>query len=371
MFLNNINRGKFTHEHLQKYVDDGLLLKSEHPDFPLTIYTYSHKCQIDNYWDEVTKRCRGLVLDHNNDEIVAIPFPKFFNIEENRHKPTDDFEVYDKVDGSLIILFYYKHRWVVASKGSFTSDHAWKAWELIDKYYDLNGLTDLNYTYLLEVIWPGNRIVVNYGDYEGLVLLNAINSDNLEELSYNILKNLSRSTGFDLVKRYNFKDYQNIQELNWENHEGFVICFSNGDRCKIKFEDYKRLHKVLTNLNEQDIWEQLKFNDGELGEDFLALIPDELYPKVKEIASNLCAEINQYEVATISVFKGLEHINDRKEFALKVKEADKLYTNYHEQWKETYIVKSALFAMYDGKWERAQKIMWDKVKPAKNPVLTI
>lgn len=365
----NLNKGKFTNQHLQKYVDNGLLLKSEHPNLPLTIYTYSHECQINNYWDEVTKRCRGLVLD-DDDNIVAIPFPKFFNIEEDRHKSTDDFEVYDKVDGSLVILFYYKHRWVVATKGSFVSDHAWKAWELIDKYYNLSYL-DLNYTYLLEIIWKQNRIVVNYGDYEGLVLLSAIENNTLKELSYDTLESISDKTGFDLVKRYNFRDYSNIQQLNWENHEGFVVCFSNGDRCKIKFEDYKRLHKILTNLTEQEVWEQLKLNNGELKEDFLALIPDELYPKIKEVQSKLLAEYKQYEVATNSVFKNLSHINDRKEFALRVKESDQLYVDHFYNQRETYIVKSALFAMYDGKFEKAKQLFWDKVKPARNFISTI
>jgi hypothetical protein len=42
--------------------------------------------------------CRGLVTD-SNGIIMARPFPKFFNIEEEKHASTADFEVFEKLDG--------------------------------------------------------------------------------------------------------------------------------------------------------------------------------------------------------------------------------------------------------------------------------
>jgi RNA ligase len=70
-------------EKLNKYYEDGLLYKQVHPTLPLTIWNYTEKVQYENLWDEVTLMCRGLVTDNTGD-MVAIPFQKFFNIEEGK-----------------------------------------------------------------------------------------------------------------------------------------------------------------------------------------------------------------------------------------------------------------------------------------------
>lgn len=137
-------------EKLNKYYEDGLLYKQVHPYLPLTIWNYSEKCQYENLWDETLLMCRGLVTDHTGD-IVAKPFDKFFNIEEGKFEPTEEFEVYEKMDGSLGIVFWYEGQWVVATRGSFTSDQAIKAKELLKKYN-----TDIMFrhlTYCFEIIY--------------------------------------------------------------------------------------------------------------------------------------------------------------------------------------------------------------------------
>ena len=85
-------------EKLNQYYEDGLLYKQVHPTLPLTIWNYTEKVQFENLWDEVTLMCRGLVTD-NEGNMVAIPFQKFFNIEEGKFTPTENFEVYEKMDG--------------------------------------------------------------------------------------------------------------------------------------------------------------------------------------------------------------------------------------------------------------------------------
>jgi RNA ligase len=137
-------------EKLNKYYEDGLLYKQVHPTLPLTIWNYTEKVQYENLWDEVTLMCRGLVTD-NEGNIVATPFQKFFNIEEGKFEPTENFEVYEKMDGSLGIVFWYEGQWVVATRGSFTSDQAIKAKELLKKYN-----TDIMFrhlTYCFEIIY--------------------------------------------------------------------------------------------------------------------------------------------------------------------------------------------------------------------------
>ena len=78
-----------------------------------------------------------------------------------------------------------------------------------------------------------NRIVVDYGDYEGLVLLGAFETATGKELPYSVLKEIE---GFDIVKEYDFEDFESLKDHNIPNMEGYVVRFSNGERCKIKFE---------------------------------------------------------------------------------------------------------------------------------------
>jgi RNA ligase len=137
-------------EKLNKYYEDGLLYKQVHPTLPLTIWNYSEKVQYENLWDETLLMCRGLVTN-NEGNIVAKPFDKFFNIEEGKYEPTEKFEVWEKMDGSLLIVFWYEGKWIVATRGSFTSDQAIKGIELLKKYN-----TDIMFrhlTYCFEIIY--------------------------------------------------------------------------------------------------------------------------------------------------------------------------------------------------------------------------
>lgn len=137
-------------EKLNRYYEDGLLYKQVHPSLPLTIWNYTEKVQFENLWDEITLMCRGLVTD-NNGKIVARPFKKFFNIEEGKHTPTENFEVWEKMDGSLGIVFWYEGQWIVATRGSFTSDQAIKGAELLKKYN--TDIMSKHLTYCFEIIY--------------------------------------------------------------------------------------------------------------------------------------------------------------------------------------------------------------------------
>ena len=79
---------------LNEYIEKGLIIKQVHPTLPLSIWNYSRTCQYDRLWDDVTLNCRGLVLD-NEGNVIAKPFPKFFNYEEHTAEeiPNELFEV--------------------------------------------------------------------------------------------------------------------------------------------------------------------------------------------------------------------------------------------------------------------------------------
>lgn len=340
---------QITKDILERYVNGGWLISQRHPTLPLTIYNYSQTTQYEQHWDEVTLQCRGLVFDDDGNR-VSHPFKKFFNIEENRHEPTEDFEIYEKVDGSLITVFNYNGEWVVSSRGSFTSDQAITASKLFKQLMNLNRINP-DATYLFELIAPWNRIVVNYGDREELILLGA-RCENFEA-SHQALYELTKLLGCNLIHKFDFEDYKEIQKLNWENQEGFIVRFSNGDRCKIKFEDYVKLHRVLTNCSSYDVWENLK-TFGKLPEEFLKDVPDEFFDWVVGVQSDLWTKhemtLVMYNSLLQDTLSKLSENPTQKEVALAIQNI-------------IDVDHGLLFALHNGKDDKVDEIIWKMIKP--------
>ena len=281
-------------EVLNRYHEEGLVYKQVHPTLPLTIWNYSEKVQYENLWDDVTLQTRGLVTDDKGN-VVARPFRKFFNMEEDKHTPTGEFDVYEKMDGSLGILFNYQGQWVMATRGSFTSDQALKGFFMLQKY-DFNKLHE-DYTYLFEIIYDDNRIVVKY-DFEDLVLLGMVNTETEYEVDLHgegvdvRFKNLINNLGFNVVKKYDgVRDYAELKGIIKHDEEGFVVRFTNGQRMKIKGEEYLRLHKLMTNVSTTSVWEMLSEDKDVL--EILKDVPDEFYKKIKMYVQEL--RYNHYQ----------------------------------------------------------------------------
>jgi RNA ligase len=113
------------------------------------------------------------------------------------------------------------------------------------------------YTVLSEIIFKENKIVIDY-DFEGLVVLGVINIDTGRELSRDDLKPYCRAMGLNLVQEYK-KSLSDALKENEKNREGYVLTYpSTGIKVKVKFEEYVRLHKILTGLNVHSVWELLR-----------------------------------------------------------------------------------------------------------------
>lgn len=320
-------------EVLEKYHQDGLLLKQTHPVHDLTIWNYSPKVQYETLWDEITIQCRGLVTNSKGD-IIARPFKKFFNYEEHTSEeiPNESFEVFDKLDGSLGILFHYNNEWILATRGSFTSDQAVKGKEILSKYNVNLLFTDC--TYLLEIIYPENRIVVQYND-EKLVLLSIIHTQTGTESRYEDMILSTIPSNIPFVKRYDaIDDYSTLKSLIPNDAEGFVIRFKNGFRMKIKGDEYVRLHRILTNISNRNIWEYLK--DNKPLDEILEKVPDEFYDWVKKTVKDfedrfeeiLGEVITDYWEIVDLIFKeeislGEDMIYDDREYSKKFAECAK------------------------------------------------
>lgn len=317
----------------QKYVS-----VQKHPEADLYIYNYTQNAQYEAFWNNITLMCRGLILDREGN-VVARPFSKFFNLEEHKSEeiPNENYEVFEKMDGSLGIMYWENDLPYIASRGSFTSEQAKWATNFLQKNFSqIFEKIDRTKTFLFEIIYSDNRIVVDYNDKEDLVLLAVLDTKTGKD------EELPTHLGFNVVKKYDgINDFEKLKQYNADNFEGFVLKFKSGFRLKIKLEEYVRLHKIITNLSTIDIWESL--SSGESFDHFLEIVPDEFFDWLKAKKKELENAYTEIETECKRSFKAFE---DRKEAA-----------EYFKTKKYSVI----LFKMRDGK--KYDHIIWKLIKP--------
>lgn len=318
---------------MKDYIDKGLIKETVHPDYPeLAIYNYTPECQFSKAWDETTLSARGLILNRYTGEIIAKPWSKFFNLSEHETIPDGLAQVREKMDGSLGIVFHYDDKWHIATRGSFTSEQALKAQQWIAGRDFPKG-----YTHLFEIIYPENRIVVDYDGFEGLVYLESLCL--FKGKPHDVLDWPNKSKNFGCVHPQDLLKHK-------DNAEGYVLYWPEYDfRVKVKFDEYVRLHKIMTEYSIKRLWEHLS-----AGGDFNTMIsgvPDEFYAEVSRDCTKLLdAYDGIYEDAT----KTAEAVHDmptRKEQAVYVMQHNK-------------DLSGIVFKLLDDK--DVNEVIWRKVK---------
>ena len=332
---------------LEQYVNEGWLEVNNHPSLPLSIYNYSRETQFNEKWDDITLMCRGLILDKEGN-VIARGFNKFFNLEEHTPEeiPNEPFEVFEKMDGSLIIGFVYNGEFHTATRGSFTSEQSIDARKIVDEM-KVSNIFKEGYSYLFEYIAPNNRIVVDYGDWRELVVLTIIDNKTNEEAKYPELIVMA-CEGFRVVNRYlGIDDYTQLKSKIKENKEGYVIRFNSGFRVKIKGEEYVRLHRLITNFSNVDIWELLK--EGKSLNEFLDRVPDEFDVWVRSWIDKLKQEYEDIEAEADFMYnRYIDRFMTRKEIAEIV-------------LKKPQYLHAILFKMVDEK--DYSHLIWKLIKP--------
>lgn len=363
-------------EKLNKYIDLGYITKREHEKYPISILKYSRDAQLECnssacnlQWDDVLMSCRGLVIDKDYN-VVAKAFDKFFNeeelsVEEKIAHANEKYSIQEKMDGSLIILFNYNSEWILATQKSFYSDIANFALVEFNKLLTSGVLNlDKNLCYGLEFTSPMNRVVVSYGEEIKFTLLIAREKEILKEVNiYNL------NSGFENVKEYSdLLNYgsKDLKGLNTFGKEGFVITFESGFRYKVKFENYLKLHYLLTGVSVKEVFNMLK-TEQDLNE-VLKDTPDEFDNWVLSIKSIL---ENWYRDKENELIEEMKIINDfvslnkdliRKDIALFVqsnknlKNKSFLLSNFSENdWIKNAKTKKYIWTYVDALRKEAQK----------------
>ncbi|MFE6846722.1 RNA ligase [Streptomyces sp. NPDC057686] len=383
-------------QELAAAIDAGHITRKSHPELPLSIYTYTRTAQYGRVWNQVTTRCRGLVADDATGAIVALPLPKFFNVGEHESGqpyapalPDEPFEVYDKVDGSLAVVFHYAGRWRVASKGSFISAQATWGQRHLDGR-DTSALVH-GVTYLAEILYPQNRIVVDYGDRRDLVLLAAFALDGTEvPLAEAAVHWQGIGSVVTVWPAMPLPELLALAESNTlpggesaagTDAEGFVLRFASGVRAKAKLSEYVRLHKLVTGVTERDIWRShgierfaglpvkelaqglhctvadIEAAGGKPLDALLEQVPDEFDTWVREVVARLEDAAAQRERAIDEAFARLAPLaGDRGAFARAV------------QALPDRRIRPAMFLRLDNR--STELVVWRDVRPESSDPFT-
>lgn len=344
---------------LDEHVKNGLVDIHFHKDLPLVLLRYSRTAEYDNLWDDVTEKCRGLIVNWNTGEIVARPFEKFFNFQTSfrpetylENLPTTPPIVLDKLDGSLGILYVHEGVHYIASKGSFHSEHA----EWATAWYRKNVINPqwpAGYTPIFEMLCESvQHHVVHYG-YEGLILLALINNETGEEADYNTLYHWAHINGLGVPEIYGHNLLETILH-NRPNAEGYVLSWSRPGctpiKVKVKFADFLRLQRIVHDATPKHIFEALSEGDGGKLVDWIANTNPQLRQFIKDWMHKLNEEYARILKCSSTIMnEALHQCTSRKDFALY----------FNAPVNQTYA--PVCFAMLDEK--DYKRCIWKLVEP--------
>lgn len=271
---------------LTAMVRDGYVRVQRHPTLPLRIFNYSEKAAYEGVWNAVTLACRGLIVD-DEDYVVARPFTKFFNYGQTgaAEIPLDaKVQVVDKMDGSLGIVYPVPGGYAIATRGSFASEQALHATEVLQTRYPRWWQTP-GFTALFEIVYPSNRIVVDYGSVDDLVALGVVDIATGEVHQPGALRLMGwRGPVAEVFDAETLAEALALEPR--PNAEGVVVRdLESGAMLKIKQEDYVKLHRIVTGLTARTVWEYM-LAGAPLAE-LIEPLPDEFHPWVAEIAAGI------------------------------------------------------------------------------------
>mgnify|MGYP002803881544 CR=1 FL=1 len=327
---------------LTELVSVGYVEKTIDSDTQLEILNYSISVR-----NPLISLCRGLVLHPDSKTIVTKPFVRFFeDVEE--FNPNELVEATIKYDGTLGIAFVWEDEVRVTTRRRMNSEQALWAKQWINGHCNLT-MFQSGYTYLFEIIYQTNTVIVNYL-FEGLVLL-AINDEGGHELSYDEVLCTARNIGFFMVTPRITALYSEIlwycggidlttQEsmppnygqffsgalpVNCKRQEGWVVKFKDGMRQKIVYSWWKEASGIASLVHPQIVWLLVK------------------HDKIKEVLGNvpnhILVEINRIIQALGRKF--LETVKHVEEYLMKLRNVSR-ETGGGNMWRlDRFMVKQS------------------------------
>ena len=366
---------------VQEYLRSGKTLedlKVEHG-----VYSYVHNGKVSLTYDMIeakesdplSQQCRGLILKEETYDVIAAPLFRFFNMEQESIAAKIDWSsasFLEKLDGSLLIGYFFEGRWYVATRSRPEADgtmdggdltfanlvdqtvaHMFKKTNPIILFDHVPNLQDLmnlwpeearNYTFCFELTSPFNRIVCRY-DEPWLTLLAIRDNRSLLELVPEPW--VRPKWGVNVPKAYAFDNVSHMVEVirswNPEEHEGVVVKDKFFNRIKVKNPSYIAINHMRDSLSTS--WrgcaEIILLGKDD---DVIKMLPEFIVNRITRL-KNI---IHDVLIQTEKDYNEIKHIENMKEYALIAQQ---------KAWP------AALFALKRGKSSDLKSFIFGKGTP--------
>lgn len=307
----------------------------------LIILNYTPLAAYEGSWTPIEQVCRGLILRISTQEIVALPFFKFFNVNEQEETmlerlPEMPHVVTRKVDGALGVSYPAADGLLaIATRGAFTSPEAlWATQYLRTHYPDFCQQYDGATTYLFEICAPLEVQPHITPEQEGLVLLGSrsLGMDFGNDASYEEITATATQWGFPVVPHYPYSTREIVARCATEEHEGYVARY--GDiRVKFKTAHYVTINRIITSMNPRRLRDYLQ-EGGDL-EPILRSVPSWYATMLRRATDGMQKAIAAQEQYLLARYEALHSIESGKEFAEAAQQ-------------EEPAIRAALFALRNG-----------------------
>jgi hypothetical protein len=340
---------KYLREHGLSKLQTEFAIKVKQYDDGLIVLNYN---QIDSPKSHpITMECRALILDKEFN-VVSRSFDRFFNLgevpESQAHIDMKQATLHEKIDGSLIRIYFWNDTWHIATRGMAFAESAPNGFDLTFKDLVLRAL-DLteegfqencvdflcpDVTYICEITSVENRCVKAYTGY----VLHYLAARNNRTFLFSDESKTARKFGMSIPQQYSFESIDNCKEMvkNLKNlDEGYVLYQDGVPVCKIKSPAYCAVHLLRgEGLNPKRISELVLTNEQE---EYLIYFPEDR-PFIQPYVDKLKEIIFVLEYA-YAAYGGIE---SQKDFAIAIKNvrgnsvlftARKMGIKVHESWK--------------------------------------
>ena len=273
--------------------------------------------------ETICQECRALLLEVSSWNVVSRSFFKFFNHGEPNAHPIDwtTARVQEKLDGSLICVYFHTGQWQVATKGTPdasgpVNSHAMTFAALVrqtltesgSSWEDLTTRLDPAVFYSFELTAPENRIIVPYEERR-LTWLAAWDAQTLEEKEIGSLPDLPTP----LVREYPLRTLDEVMvavdAIAPFAAEGFIERDAAHRRVKIKSAAYLMVDRLLCSLSTPR-----RKVEAVLSEQFDDMVP-QLPPPIQGEMLAIQARLVTFRREVARTFAELAAVEERREFA--------------------------------------------------------
>ena len=352
---------------LEQAIEAGLISLRE-SGTGLDIYNYTDRAMYTpGAWEsDAVRKCRGLIVNRSTGRIVARPWQKFFNHNQPEAGTLDlaaPVEVTDKLDGSLGILYLDVNGTPkVATRGSFHSDQAVWATTWLQEHPEVLPAPSLlqHTTLLVEIIYPDNRIVVDYKGRETLVLLGAVDISTGDLLGPNDVRPVEWSG-----ERAQVFPYRTLREALGSpprvGQEGLCVRYLNAPRIvKIKQADYVLLHRLIFGLSRKTVWEYLYLTEEPTFEGLVDGLPDEFLEWCENVWLEIKREVDNLELEAsqrlAAIKKSLPADASRKDYSLEILK-HKIYASLMFQLLDGKDIEKAALKYIRNNYQGSDKVI--------------